>query len=73
MDPNLLYTWYDTALVYIHLHRYNDALNATNQAIQLGPNDADSWYVKYYCLKVLDRTIEANTALAKAKELGYTG
>jgi Flp pilus assembly protein TadD len=48
-------------------------LQDINKAIELKPNLALAWSNKGYALKALGRTTEANSAYAKAKELGYTG
>jgi len=53
--------------------KYDDALLAFNNATDINPEYGLAWYNKGETLKSLGSTTEANTAFAKAKDLGYTG
>lgn len=55
------------------IRAHDEAIKAYDEAIRLDPNDADAWNNKSLVLEYFERTAEANTAFAKAKELGYTG
>lgn len=55
------------------LKKYDEAIEAFDEAIKLDPNYADAWYNKGDALEVLGRTAEADAAFAKAKELRYRG
>jgi tetratricopeptide (TPR) repeat protein len=59
------YTLYDQG-------KYGDAIQALDESIHLNP-EWSAWLIKSLALRALGRTTEADTALAKAKELGYTG
>jgi Flp pilus assembly protein TadD len=52
---------------------YDNALSAFNKAIEINPEDANSWICRGLTLKKLGRTLEANAAFMQAKELGYAG
>lgn len=60
-----------SAALYVQ-GKYDEAIKAYDEAIRLDPNDADAWNNKGLVLEYFGRTAEANTAFAKAKELGYT-
>ena len=49
--------------------KYDEAIQAYDQAIQLKPNYDNAWYNKGVALKALGRTNESEAAFAKAKEL----
>lgn len=51
---------------------YDGAIKSKDKAIEPYPLDAEFWYGRGIALKVLGRSSEADTAFAKAKELGYT-
>jgi Flp pilus assembly protein TadD len=51
---------------------YDKALQVFDRAIEINPQNAITWICRGLTLKKLDRTVEANEAFAKAKELGYT-
>lgn len=53
--------------------KYEDAIQAYDEAIRLDPNLAVAWNNKGKALEALGKTAEANAAFAKAKELGYEG
>jgi tetratricopeptide (TPR) repeat protein len=59
--------------VFRALGRYEDALVAYDEALELNPRYAGVWYYKGLALNALGRTSEADTAFAKAKDLGYQG
>jgi Flp pilus assembly protein TadD len=49
--------------------KYDEALQAFNEAIRLDPQNADAWNDKGYALELLNKTTEADVAYAKANEL----
>lgn len=49
--------------------RYDEAIQAYDQAIQLKPNYDNAWYNKGVALKALGRTNESDAAFAKAKDM----
>lgn len=65
--------WINKGDDFCSLKKYDEALDAFEEAIRLNSNDYGTWYSKGKALKALGRTIEANAAFAKAKELGYNG
>lgn len=50
---------------------YDKAILSYDEAIRLYPNYAKAWYNKGIALRRLGRDTEADTVIAKAKELGY--
>lgn len=52
--------------------RYYDEVITLDIQNAIDPSNATVWYNKGMALKTLNRTTEADTAFAKAKELGYT-
>jgi tetratricopeptide (TPR) repeat protein len=52
---------------------YDEAIHAFNRAIEIYPKFALAWFNKGNALKSLGNTTEAETAFAKAKEMGYRG
>lgn len=55
------------------LGKYEDALLAYDEALELNPRYAGVWYYKGLALNALGRSSEANDAFDKAKTLGYNG
>ena len=53
--------------------KYDEAIQAYDEAIRLDPNDAQPWQNKGIALARLNKYDEANVAKAKAKELRYEG
>ena len=49
--------------------KYDEAIQAYDEAIRLDPKYADAWNNKGLVLELLSRTAEANEAYAKAEEL----
>ena len=67
--------WFNKSVALHDQGNYTDAIQALDEAIRLAPNDpniATAWNNKGLALKALGRTNEADSALAKAKELGYS-
>ena len=52
---------------------YVEALKSFDKAIDIDPNCMEAWANKASALRLSDRGIEANSALEKAKKLGYDG
>jgi tetratricopeptide (TPR) repeat protein len=53
--------------------KYGEAIQAYDKAIEIDPQYALAWNYKGLALGILGLTAESNEAIAKAKELGYTG
>jgi len=65
--------WFNKSVALHDQGNYADAIQALDEAIRLDPNLVQEWYNKGVAFEALDKTTEANTAFAKAKELGYSG
>lgn len=53
------------------LGRHEEALQSYEKSIEMNPDNMQTWYFKAEVLKKLNRQKEAESALKKAKELGY--
>ncbi|MDQ1261285.1 MAG: Lipoprotein NlpI [Euryarchaeota archaeon] len=73
LNPQLEASWFNKGNALYMQGNYDNALLAFDRAIEINPQDANAWICLGLTLKKLDRTLEANTALMRAKELGYTG
>lgn len=87
LDPNLAPAWAGkgTSLVSKAIKAYDEdntsigsalageALEAYDEATRLDPNDVQAWSGKYLAFTLLNRTTEADAALAKARDLGFEG
>ena len=65
--------WYNQGNVLTNQSKYDEAIKAFDEAIRLNPNDANAWFGKGIALQGLGNTTEADAAIAKAQELGFTG
>lgn len=73
-DPKNEMAWkIKGVLLWRELNRYDEAIKAFDNALQINPKDPLTWLNKGNALKALGRQTEADTAFAKAKELGYKG
>jgi tetratricopeptide (TPR) repeat protein len=61
--------WYNKGNVLAGQEKYNESIQAYDQAIKLKPNYDAAWYYKGVALKALGRTNESNAAFAEAKNL----
>jgi len=52
--------------------KYDEAIQAYDEAIRLDPEFAYPWFSKGVVLEYLGKVAEANEAYAKAEELGYS-
>jgi len=57
---------------FAKLVKHDDAIKAYDEALRLNPKLAAAWNGKGTALKLLGRFADADAALAKAKELGYS-
>jgi tetratricopeptide (TPR) repeat protein len=74
LRPDYAEAYYSKGVALDSQGKYDEAIQDFDKVIQLEPDfAAGAWYDKGLALKFLGRTIEANAAFAKAKELGYTG
>jgi len=60
-------------LLASELHRYDEAAQAFDGALQANPEDGQVWSLKADALKALGKSADAEAAYARAKELGYKG
>ena len=60
-------------LLASELHRYDEAAQAFDGALQANPEDGQVWSLKADALKAQGKSVEAKAAFAKARELGYEG
>ena len=67
------YAWHAKGRCAFHSGSCNESIQAIEKAIELKPQNAAFWYSKSSSLSAAGRTAEADAALSKAKELGYTG
>jgi Flp pilus assembly protein TadD len=58
-------------LLASELHRYDEAAQAFDGALQANPEDGQVWSLKADALKALGKSVEAEAAYARAKVLGY--
>ena len=61
--------WFNKGDALTSQGKYDEAIQAYDQAIQLNPNYDNAWYNKGVALKALGRTNESDAAFVKAKEL----
>ncbi|MFZ2472444.1 MAG: tetratricopeptide repeat protein [Methanothrix sp.] len=73
LNPQLEASWFNKGNALYMQGNYDNALLAFDRVIEINPQDANAWICLGLTLKKLDRNIEANVALIRAKELGYTG
>jgi cytochrome c-type biogenesis protein CcmH/NrfG len=73
LNPQLGAAWFNKGNALYMQGNYDEALQAFDRAIVINPQNANSWICRGLTLKKLDRTLEANAAFARAKELEYAG
>jgi tetratricopeptide (TPR) repeat protein len=62
--------WWDKGVALYYSGKNDEAIECYDEAIRLDPKYAMAWHYKGLALNALGRTIEAEAAFAKAKELG---
>lgn len=67
--PRIEDAWLMKAILLAVLQRYDEALQASEMAIELNPNSASAWLNKGYVLDEMGRQAEADEAFARAGEL----
>ena len=73
-DPKSAYAWFWKGEALRGLGRYQEALEAYNRSLEIGPEKAiSSWRGEGFALRALDRNTESDAAYAKARALGYLG
>jgi hypothetical protein len=73
LDPQLDAAWFNKGNALYMQGNYDKALFVFDRAIEINPQDGKAWICRGLTLKKLDRTLDANAAFIRAKELGYTG
>jgi len=73
LNPQLDAAWFNKGNALYMQGNYDKALFVFDRAIEINPQDANAWICRGLTLKKLDRTLDANAAFIRAKELGYTG
>ena len=71
LNPQLEAAWINKGNALYMQGNYDEALQVFDRVIEIDPQNAIAWNYRGLTLIQLDRTIEANEAVAKAKELGY--
>jgi tetratricopeptide (TPR) repeat protein len=69
LDPSLRVAWLNLGNAFYFLGRYQESLNAYETVLNMEPQNAGAWQGKGLDLVALNRTLEANDALARAKAL----
>ena len=72
IDPQSYLAWQGKGLMLGMRGLNDEALKAFEEVIKLNPSYAEAWYCKSNALNGIGMIKEADAALAKAKELGYT-
>jgi tetratricopeptide (TPR) repeat protein len=72
LDPSKASPWNGKGNVLSELNYLDNALSAYEHAILLDPSEGGSWYNKSLALQALGRPKEAQEALGKARQLGYS-
>jgi tetratricopeptide (TPR) repeat protein len=67
--PRIEDAWLTKVIFLAVLQRYDEALQASETAIELNPKSASAWSNKGYVLDELGRQAEADEAFAQAEEL----
>jgi Flp pilus assembly protein TadD len=65
--------WLNQGIALGNQGKFDEAIQAFDEAIRINPQLAEAWNNKSNALKQLNRTTEADAAYAKARELGYAG
>jgi tetratricopeptide (TPR) repeat protein len=73
LDPDYAPAWNIKSFALFKIGEYNASVEAANKSISLNPTWFKPWVNKANALYKLGKYNESNAALARAKELGYTG
>lgn len=60
------------ALILCKLEKYTEALESTNKAVNIQPNDAHAWEINGFVLETLERYEEAYNSYGKALKIDST-
>jgi tetratricopeptide (TPR) repeat protein len=73
LNPNYADAWNARSVALSEQDKYDESLKAIDEALRIDSNNAKFWHNRGIILKNLGRTLDADAAYAKAKDLGYTG
>lgn len=68
-DMRVVATWVFRAVVLIHLHHYDDALESCDRALALDPKHVEAWVFRGVALNYLGHYQESYASYAKAMHL----
>ncbi|MEO0457781.1 MAG: tetratricopeptide repeat protein, partial [Cyanobacteria bacterium P01_A01_bin.114] len=66
------FAWYYEGVALTHLERYNPAIAAYDQSLEIDPNNAQTWTYQGLVLEKLNQFTEALTSYTRAVELAPT-
>jgi hypothetical protein len=72
-NPQLEAAWFNKGNALYMQGNYDEALLVFDKAIKINPQDANAWICRGLTLNKLNRTMEANAAFIRAKELEHAG
>jgi len=73
LEPQSAVSWFNKGNALDDVGNHEAAIESYNRAIGLNPFLAEAWYNMGIVFKNMKRKMDADTAFAKAKDLGYTG
>jgi tetratricopeptide (TPR) repeat protein len=71
IDQSYSSAWIYRGIAFYYLCQYEDALASFDEAIDIDPSGAAPWFFMGEALRKLYRETEADSAYARAKELGW--
>ena len=72
LDPNDASAWCHKAITFGLLKWHEESLDCFETAISIDPQNAVAWYGKGMVLRKLGREKEAQSAMVKAENLGFS-
>ena len=73
LSPQTASHWLCKSNVLFLMGKYDDALTSINTTINLNPDSGAAWQLRGLILQTKGQNLEANAAMARARELGYEG